>query len=305
MPLLYLHVDRHLARLASSGSLPPRQWNRTLRHARGCARCGPRYERVMHMQRVLAHGTLAEPTPAELESVATRGLGAALASAAEGLTPARGGVGAWVRGLGASEDRSLVPSRGGVGEWVRGLGARLTSAIRGLLPAPEQPDAGGEITPWTGLGRAWVLAAVATYALLLFVMPREEEEWTRRGEGGTAVLRLFCVPEDSALHEVKGEGACPPGAALAFAAGGRTPLTHAVVVLRGADGTRVEGPFEVRSLPGAEAALDVTPRLPLSGEVEVTAFFAPTAQAALSAARGEPAEGIVRVQHRVRVESTP
>lgn len=265
MPLLNLHVDRHLARLASSGTLPPRQWSRMLRHARGCARCGPRYERVLHMQRVLAHGTLAEPTLAELESVAAHGLTAALASAAGGFTPARGGLDAWVR-----RGRDLLTSE-----------------------------------PWQGLGRAWALAAVAACALILLAVPREEEEWTVRGEGGTAVLRLFCVPEDAALREVKGEGACPPGAALAFAAGVRTPLTHAVVVVRGVDGTRMEGPFEVRSLPGAEAALDVTPRLPGAGEVEVTAVFADSAEAALAAARGEPAEGAVRVQHRVRVEATP
>lgn len=265
MPLLNLHVDRHLARLASSGTLPPRQWHRMLRHARGCSRCGPRYERVLHMQRMLAHGTLAEPTPAELEAITARGLGAALASAAEGFAPTRGGRETWVE-----RGRALLASG-----------------------------------PWPELGRAWTLAAVAACALLMLTLPREEE-WGTRGEGGSsAVLRLFCVPEDAALREVKGEGACPPGAALAFAAGVRTPLTHAVVVVRGAEGTRMEGPFEVRSPPGAEAALDVTPRLPGSGDVEVTAVFAPSAAAALAAARGEPAEGAVRVQHRVRVEATP
>ncbi|NOK14209.1 hypothetical protein [Corallococcus exercitus] len=273
MFLLPLHVDRHLARLASSGTLPPRQWRRTLRHARACARCGPRYERVMHLRRVWAQDTVAEPTPAELESVAARGLEAALASAAGGRTTAPGGRQAWL-------------ARGR--EWLTG-------------------------GPWWGAGRAWALAAVAAGALLLLAVPREqvapvglEAEWGVRGDGDSAaVLRLFCVPEDSALREVKGEGACPPGAALAFAAGVRAPLTHAVVVVRGAGGTRLEGPFEVRGPPGAEAALDVTPRLPTSGDVEVTAVFAPSAQAALAAARGEPAEGAVRVQHRVRVEATP
>ena len=288
MFLLPLHVDRHLARLASSGTLPPRQWNRLLRHARACARCGPRYERVMHLQRVWAHGTLAEPTAAELESVAARGLEAALASAAGGLETAQGGRRAWL----ARESDLPGSAPGGWGAWLE--------RARDLLTAG----------PWRG---AWALAAVTACALLVIAVPREqvapvgvESEWGVRGEGNSAaVLRLFCVPEDSALREVKGEGACPPGAALAFAAGARTPLTHAVVVVRGAGGPRMEGPFEVKSPPGAEAALDVTPLLPTAGDVEVTAIFAPSAQAALAAARGEPAEGIVRVQHRVRVEATP
>jgi hypothetical protein len=272
MSLLPLHVDRHLARLAASGTLPPRQWSRMLRHARGCARCGPRYERVVHMQRVLAHGTLVEPTSAELESIEARGLAAALASAADGRSPARG----------------TAETRAGHGDVSSRHSGRAWSG-------------------WTeDLSRAWALAAVAACALLLLAAPQEETEWSARGEGdGSAVLRLFCVPEDAALREVKSTGTCPPGAALAFAAGVRPPLTHAVVVVRGAEGTRVEGPFEVRSPPGAEAALDVTPRLPASGDVEVTAIFAPSPQAALAAARGEPAEGATRVQHRVRVEAAP
>lgn len=295
MFLLPLHVDRHLARLASSGTLPPRQWHRLLRHARACARCGSRYERVMHLQRVWAHDTLAEPTSAELESVAARGLAAALASAAGGLETASGGRRAWLareRDLLGSAPGGLATASGGWRTWLE--------RARDLLTAG----------PWRG---AWALAAVTAVALLVLAVPREQvapvgldAEWGVRGEGSSsAVLRLFCVPEDAALREVKGEGACPPGAALAFAAGARTPLTHAVVVVRGAGGTRLEGPFEVKSPPGAEAALDVTPLLPTTGEVEVTAIFAPSAQAALAAARGEPAEGTVRVQHRVRVEATP
>jgi hypothetical protein len=254
MLLLPLHVDRQLARLASSGTLPHRQWSRVLRHARACARCGPRYERVVNMHRVLAGGTLAEPTAAELESVAAQGLRAALAAA----------------GAPAPVRTATPPARAGAGWW---------------RPA----FAGG-------------LAALAACALVLLTVPREEE-WGARGEGGaTAVLRVFCVPEDSALREVKGEGACPSGASLAFAAAVRPPLTHAAVVIRGAEGPRVEGPFEVKTLPGAEAALDVTPRLPASGVVEVTTVFAASAEAALAAARGEALEGVVRVQHRVRVE---
>lgn len=286
MPLLQPHVDRHLARLATSGALPPRLWTRVLRHARGCARCGPRYERVVHMRRVLAQDTLAEPTREELARISAHGLGTALAAATGGRAPARGG--------GGTE---------GVRAWV----ARRAEAwrARGAAPGVEGtfiPEGRTAPGPWEGLGRAWALAAVAACALLLLVQPEAEVEWAARGEGGTAVLRLFCVPEDSALREVKGEGACPAGASLAFAAGVRPPLTHAAVVVRGAEGTRVEGPFEVKGPPGAEAALDVTPRLPTSGEVEVMAVFASSAEAALAAARGESTEEVVRVQHRVRVE---
>ncbi|MFP2934359.1 hypothetical protein ACLESO_56440, partial [Pyxidicoccus sp. 3LG] len=64
MPLFTSHVDRQLANLAAAGTLPPAQWSRVLRHARGCSRCGPRYERVVHMRRVLAQDSLLEPTPA-------------------------------------------------------------------------------------------------------------------------------------------------------------------------------------------------------------------------------------------------
>lgn len=279
MPLLHLHVDRQLARLAASGALPPRQWNRVLRHARGCARCGPRYERVVHTRRVLAHDSLGEPTQQELESIAALGLGAALAAAAGGTRAER------ARGWLARRLDALRPRRAA-------HGAEGTFIPGGLAAAD----------PWKGLGRAWALAAVAACALLLLARPETEGEWGARGEGGTAVLRLFCVPADAALREVKGEGACPAGAALAFAAGVRPPLTHAAVVVRGAEGTRVEGPFEVKGQPGAEAALDVTPRLPASGEVELTAVFASSAEAALAAARGEATSGAVRVQHRVRVE---
>jgi hypothetical protein len=277
MFLFPLHVDRQLARLATSGTLPPRQWGRVLRHARGCSRCGARYERVVNMQRVLAHGALTEPTAAELESVAALGLRAALAAAA----PARGGL------------------------LSRRAGSASTGATRAPWGSTAERDTGAPRW-WSGLGSAGALAAVAACALLLLVAPREEE-WGTRGEGtgATAVLRLFCVPEDSALREVKGEGLCPPGAALAFAAAVRPPLTHAAVVVRGASGARVEGPFEVKTAPGAEAALDLTPRLPGSGVVEVTTVFAASAEAALAAARGDAVEGVVRVQHRVRVEAAP
>lgn len=281
MFLFPLHVDRQLARLATSGTLPPRQWGRVLRHARGCSRCGARYERVVNMQRVLAHGALAEPTAAELESVAALGLRAALAAAA----PARGGLLSRLARVGTAASTARTPWGSAVGR-----AGRDTRTLGW----------------WSGLGGAGALAAVAACALLLLVVPREEE-WGTRGEGtgATAVLRLFCVPEDSALREVKGEGLCPPGAALAFAAAVRPPLTHAAVVVRGESGARVEGPFEVKTAPGAEAALDLTPRLPGSGVVEVTTVFASSAQAALAAAKGDTVEGVVRVQHRVRVEAAP
>jgi hypothetical protein len=266
MLLFSLHVDRQLARLATSGTLPPRQWGRVLRHARACARCGPRYERVVNVHRVLAHGTLAEPTAAELESVAALGLKAALSAAGAG-------------GL-----RSRL---------ARAVGARRRERGAWALAAMDG---------WRRPGFIGGLAAVAACALVLLAVPRQEE-WMARGEGSaTAVLRVFCVPEDAELHEVKTEGRCPSGAALAFAAAVRPPLTHAVVVLRGAEGLRVEGPFEVKTPPGAEATLDVTPRLPASGVVEVTTVFAASAQQALAAARGEAVQGAVRVQHRVRVE---
>ena len=296
MFLFPLHVDRQLSRLATSGTLPPHQWARVLRHARGCARCGPRYERVMNMRRVLTRGALVEPTAAELESVAALGLGAALAAA--GAPPAP----AWRRLLA----RPAHVGTAGLDRWTPESSTRA-----GAGHGTPAPRTGRPLLPkrgaawWRAVGGAGAFGALAACALLLLAIPREEE-WSARGEGsGTAVLRLFCVPEDAALREVKGDGACPPGAALAFAAAVRPPLTHAAVVVRGADGLRVEGPFEVKTAPGAEAALDATPRLPASGEVEVTAVFAASAREALAAARGEAIDGVVRVQHRVRVEAAP
>ncbi|NMO18210.1 hypothetical protein HPC49_42190 [Pyxidicoccus fallax] len=322
MFLFPLHVDRQLARLATSGSLTPRQWNRVLRHARGCSRCGPRYERVMNMRRVLAHGAevrrglapgtlaeprtvgvanmrrdlaqgaLSEPTEAELEFISALGLRAALAAA--GTSPVRDGPPSLL-----SRIRVAYRDLGGSDE--------ATARTPGMLARKDSGRVRGIALPegWRTSGGIGLFAAVAACALLLLALPREEE-WGSRGEASTtAVLRLFCVPEDSALREVKGEGSCPPGAALAFAAAVRPPLTHAAVVVRGTNGVRVEGPFEVKTAPGAEAALDVTPKLPASGSVEVITVFASSAQAALAAARGESVDGVVRVHHRVRVEATP
>ncbi|AKF79222.1 hypothetical protein MFUL124B02_01990 [Myxococcus fulvus 124B02] len=269
MALFTHHVDRQLVHLANDGTLPPRQWRRVLSHARGCERCGARYEQVMNLRRVFARDTVTEPTPGELERLSTHGLQAV---------------------LGALEERreSSVSVGAAKGPW-----ARVAEWVRG---AWDMPSLGH-------VGTAWVLALMVSAGVLWTGVIEDAGEWASRGEGpGTAVLRLFCVPSDAELREVRRQGTCPSGASLAFAAGVRAPYTHVAVVVRTEQGSRVEGPFEVKAAPGSETALDITPRLPESGEVELTAVFASSASVALSAARGETVQGeVVQVRHRVRV----
>ncbi|MCK8501350.1 hypothetical protein [Myxococcus fulvus] len=268
MALFTPHVDRQLVHLANDGTLPPRQWSRVLNHARGCERCGARYAQVMNLRRVFSRDTVTEPTPGELERLSTHGLQAV---------------------LGALERREVSASV----DVTKGPWARVLEWVRRAWDLPTL----GRV------GTAWALALMVSAGVLWTGVREDTGEWAARGEGpGTAVLRLFCVPSDAELREVRGQGTCPSGASLAFAAGVRAPYTHVAVVVRTQQGSRVEGPFEVKAAPGAEAALDITPRLPASGEVELTAIFASSASVALSAARGETVQGeVVQVRHRVRV----
>ncbi|MCP3163254.1 hypothetical protein [Myxococcus qinghaiensis] len=286
MALFTPHVDRQLVHLANEGVLPPRQWTRVLRHARGCARCGARYERVMNLRRMFARDTVTEPTPGELESLESRGLLAVLA-AVEGEVSSESSRQA------ARADRLHK-------EYLEGAwspGRRLWAWVLQTWNAPSLGQVGG----------AWVVSLMAAAGLLWLSLPSDTtREWGTRGEGQSApVLRLFCVPEEAELREVRGQGDCPAGAALAFAAGVGAPYTHVVVTVRTEKGLRVEGPFEVKASPGSEAALDLTPKLPDTGEVELTAVFASSASEALAAARGEPVKDVVRVQHRVRIAGKP
>ncbi|TQF17221.1 hypothetical protein FJV41_04635 [Myxococcus llanfairpwllgwyngyllgogerychwyrndrobwllllantysiliogogogochensis] len=284
MALFTQHVDRQLVHLANEGVLPPRQWSRVLRHARGCARCGARYERVMNLRRMFASDTVTVPTPGELASLESRGLASVLATVErEPSTESSGQA--------ARADR-LHKDLGEPWSLARRLWARV-------LQAWNSPSLGH-------VGGAWVVSLMAAAGLLWLSLPSDTTEWGARGEGqGATVMRLFCVPAEAELREVRGQGDCPAGAALAFAAGARAPYTHVVVTVRTDKGLKVEGPFEVKASPGAEAALDLTPRLPDTGEVELTAVFASSASDALAAARGEPVRDVVRVQHRVRIAGKP
>ncbi|NVJ26418.1 MULTISPECIES: hypothetical protein [Myxococcus] len=286
MALFTPHVDRQLVHLANEGVLPPRQWSRVLSHARGCARCGARYERVMNLRRMFARDTITEPTPGELESLESRGLSAVLAAVEEEASRESSGQAARV-------DRLHKEDLGGA--W--SLGRRVWAWVLGVWNAPSLGHVGG----------AWVASLMAAAGLLWLSLPSDTTEWGTRGEGQGAatVMRLFCVPEEAELREVRGQGDCPAGAALAFAAGVRAPYTHVVVTVRTDKGLRVEGPFEVKAPPGSEAALDLTPKLPDTGEVELTAVFASSASEALAAARGESVKDVVRVQHRVRIAGKP
>ncbi|MFY2556303.1 hypothetical protein ACN469_01560 [Corallococcus terminator] len=285
MALFTPHVDRQLVHLANEGVLPPRQWSRVLSHARGCARCGARYERVMNLRRVFSRDTITEPTPGELESLESRGLPAVLAAVAGELSRESSGQA-------TRADRLHKKEVGGA--W--GLARRPWAWV---LRAWNAPSLGH-------VGSAWVVSLMAAAGLVWLSLPSDTTEWGTRGEGqGATVMRLFCVPEEAELREVRGQGECPAGAALAFAAGARAPYTHVVVTVRTDKGLRMEGPFEVKASPGSEAALDLTPKLPDTGEVELTAVFASSASAALAAARGEPVKDVVRVQHRVRIAGKP
>lgn len=286
MAMFTPHVDRQLVHLANEGVLPPRQWSRVLRHARGCARCGARYERVMNLRRMFARDTVTEPTPGELESLEARGLSAVLATVEEEASRESSGQA-------VNANRMHKEDLGGA--W--SLGRRWWARVLAAWDAPSLGRVGG----------AWVVSLMAAAGLLWLSLPSDTtKEWGTRGEGqGATVMRLFCVPEEAELREVRGQGDCPAGASLAFAAGVRAPYTHVVVSVRTDKDLRVEGPFEVKASPGSEAALDLTPKLPDAGEVELTAVFSSSASEALAAARGEPVKDAVRVRHRVRIAGKP
>lgn len=294
MALFSSHVDRQLVHLANNGALPPRQWSRVLRHARDCARCGARYERVMNLRRVFARDTVTEPSGGELEWLATHRLASVLDT-----------VDWESRHGGSGRAPGEVRGDAGVGRARRWW---LQRVLERQIASTEAPAREGRawrfwdalhLSPMSG---AWVAALMAAAGILWLSLPSETKEWGVRGQGaGMAAMRLFCVPDKAELREVRSEGTCPAGAALAFAAGARAPYTHVAVTLRTNKGVSVEGPFEVQATPGAESVLDLTPRMPVDGEVELTATFANSAAAALAAAKGEVVRDAVHVHHRVRV----
>ncbi|WP_342378031.1 hypothetical protein NVS55_01730 [Myxococcus stipitatus] len=295
MALFSSHVDQQLVHLANNGVLPPRQWSRVLRHARACARCGARYERVMNLRRVFARDTVTEPSGGELEWLATHRLASVLDTVdwesrhgGSGRTPgeARSDTGVrrarrwWLQRMLSRRLASTEPSSRERGTWAR----PFLDTLR-LSP----------------VGGAWVAALMAAGGILWLSLPSETPEWGVRGQGQAAAVRLFCAPEQAELREVRDDGLCPAGASLAFAAGALAPYTHVAVTLRTSEGVSVEGPFVVRAPPGAEAVLDLTPRMPATGEVELTTTFANSAASALAAAKGEAVSDTVRFNHRVRV----
>jgi len=92
------------------------------------------------------------------------------------------------------------------------------------------------------------------------------------------------------------------GHALAFAAGARGELNSVVLRVRDVEGVRILGPFTITGRPGGEAPLETTPELRGAGKLEVTAVFAPSAEAALDAARGTAVPGVVVLQQTATIE---
>jgi hypothetical protein len=155
---------------------------------------------------------------------------------------------------------------------------------------------------WPILGAiGFAAAAVATF---VWIRPTEFAE---RGTGeGRAVLRMFCAtPEPGSLRELAPGGRCPAGHALAFAAGAQGELTSVAVKLHDSSGTRVLGPFTVSGRPGSEVPLEATPELRAAGLLEVTAAFARSPEAALSALLAAPAPGTVLVRQSATIEAGP
>ncbi|QSQ11636.1 hypothetical protein [Myxococcus landrumensis] len=301
MALFSSHVDQQLVHLANNGVLPPRQWSRVLRHARDCARCGARYERVMNLRRVFARDTVTEPSGGELEWLATHRLASVLDTV--DWESRHGGS-----GRAPGEARSDTGVRRAHRWWLQRVFSKRVASTeeQARLGAPAREGRGWahrllDTLHLSPVGGAWVVALMAAGGLLWLSLPSETTEWGVRGQGQAVAVRLFCVPDKTELREVRGEGTCPAGASLAFAAGARAPYTHVAVTIRTSQGVRVEGPFEVQASPGAETALDLTPRMPVNGEVRLTTTFANSAAAALAAAKGEAVRDAVQFHHRVRV----
>lgn len=81
------HIDASLTRW-SLGALSSHESARLLRHAHGCARCGPRYEQWARAHRAL-EGDVDLPSSVERQALSDAGLAAALASAAPQEAQAR------------------------------------------------------------------------------------------------------------------------------------------------------------------------------------------------------------------------
>jgi hypothetical protein len=81
------HIDASLTRW-SLGALSSHESARLLRHAHGCARCGPRYERWAQAHRAL-EGDVDQPSSVELQALGDAGLAAALAAAEPQEAPSR------------------------------------------------------------------------------------------------------------------------------------------------------------------------------------------------------------------------
>ncbi|HTN51455.1 MAG TPA: hypothetical protein VML50_03555 [Anaeromyxobacter sp.] len=149
---------------------------------------------------------------------------------------------------------------------------------------------------------AGVGVALAAAASLVVIVTRPPEFAERGGGDGRAVLRMFCATEQAGLAELPSGAGCPAGARLAFAAAAVPELASVAVKLSGPEGRQLLGPFQVSGRPGAEVPLEATPRLSSPGTVEVTAAFAATPEAALSALRGERVAGAVLLHQHLRVE---
>ncbi|MCY1019500.1 hypothetical protein [Pyxidicoccus sp. MSG2] len=81
------HIDASLTRW-SLGALSSHESARLLRHAHGCARCGPRYEQWARAHRAL-EGDVDLPSSVERQALGDAGLAAALAAAVPQEAPSR------------------------------------------------------------------------------------------------------------------------------------------------------------------------------------------------------------------------
>ena len=151
------------------------------------------------------------------------------------------------------------------------------------------------------MGVGATLAAAAAVPFLL-----RTAEFTERGAGeGRAVLRTFCAePLHGQVRELPSGAPCRAGEKLAFAASSASGLSSVMVQVVDAAGPRVFGPFPVSGRPGAEAPLEVTPELRTPGQLEVSAAFASTPEAAVAALHGKGVPGTVLLHQSLLVESS-
>jgi hypothetical protein len=159
-----------------------------------------------------------------------------------------------------------------------------------------------ELSPRWAFGFLGVTVAVA---LVLLNLPRAQPDdaFAVRGGPGAAqaVLRVFCGGHGAALTEVREATSCSVGQSLAFAAGAATSHAQVVLQVRGSATSESSIAAVVTTPPGAESPVALTAELEREGTVEVVAAFAPDADQASAAARGERVAGVLVLRRTVKV----